>query len=110
MMVLPTKPENDDPQKQSLNRIRLRLIDIAADLRPLPTVDNVLDRLRSVMVEFESVRNDLELVIHIAQAEEDGLIESLDEMDRRLATGWKPTGFPVEEVVERLRRAHSSTA
>lgn len=87
--------------KRSLDHLRLRLADVLGDLRP--TSRDLGERLQAVLVELESIRDEVELVYHVSQAEKNGLPAKLEEIDRRLAEGWQPDASPVEDVVERLR-------
>lgn len=90
-------------ERQSIDRVRLRLADLLGDLRPLSTPDEFRQRLRAVLLELESIRNELELVFHLSQAEQVGLSDALNDIDHKLAQGWKPEASPVEDLVDRLR-------
>ncbi|CAN5709328.1 hypothetical protein BH20ACT1_BH20ACT1_04000 [soil metagenome] len=90
-------------EQHSIGRVRLRLADVLGDLRPLPTPEAFTERLRAVMDELESIYDELELMYHVSQAEQKGLSAKLEDIDRRLAQGWKPEASPVEDIVERLR-------
>lgn len=107
MTALPVESRADvqqpfDPQ-QSLDRLRLRLVDAAADLRPLPSLDDMAERIHAVASELEAIVRELPLVIHVSQLEARGLRDTLDELDKQLANGWVPEASPVEDVVARLR-------
>ncbi len=94
-----------EPQ-QSIDGVRLRLADILGDLRLLPLAQEPRERaraLRAVQSSLDAVRDELDLVIHMGLAEEDGLSARLDDIDRRLAEGWVPDASPVEDVLARLR-------
>ena len=91
-----------------LQEIRLRLADASADLRPLPSADDIAERAQAVASQLEEIVHDLRLVIHVSQMEARGLRAQVAEIDRRLAEGWIPEGSPVEDVVVRLQAALES--
>ncbi len=104
-----TDPQQPFDPQQSLDRLRLRLVDAAAELRPLPSIDDMAERIYAVASELEAIVRELPLVIHVKQIEERGLRDRLADLDDKLASGWVPDASPVEDVVARLRAAVRTT-
>lgn len=92
-----------DASDESLARLRHRLHDVASELQPLATVDELSARIRAVAGELHEIERQLLLVVHIRQAEAEGLFDMLADVDVKLAKGWKPEGSSVDDVVARLR-------
>jgi len=99
---MPSDPAFD--ARDSLDDVRLRLVEASADLlRPLPSPSDLAQRIQEVAAELAEIRRTLLLVYHVTQREQGGLLAQLAEIDQRLAAGWVPEGRPIEEVLERLR-------
>jgi hypothetical protein len=103
-------PNRDDHQSQ-VDQVRLRLVNAASDLRPsakpLDGPRELRDRLAAVMRDVQQIQKDLLLLFHCTQLEESGLSEKIEEIEAKLADGWKPGGSPVEDVVKRLEAART---
>lgn len=102
MTPLPVDVDQVEP-KARLDLVRLRLLDAAADLRPLPTPEELEQRLSAVVSELADVLRELRLLQHVSAIEETGLEAELVELDEAIAGGWTPDAEPVDAVVERLR-------
>ena len=111
MTALPVETGPIDAQ-QRLDRLRLRLVDAAADLRPvpLPSLEDLATRVHAVAAELDAIMRELPLVVHVSRLEEGGLREQLAELDTQLAEGWVPSGSPVEDVVASLRQSLADTS
>ena len=98
-------PAAEDPER-AIEHVRLRLMDAASDLRPppLPTPQELAERLMAVRHNLEEITGDLLLVLHVLQIENAGLQDQLRQVDEKLAEGWRPEASPVEDVVARLRK------
>lgn len=94
--------------QQRLDRLRLRLVDAAADLRLVPSVDDMLERLHAVAEELASIVRELPLVIHLSHID-DEIAKRASEIDQKLATGWVPDARSVEDVLAGLREALRET-
>lgn len=92
-----------DTSDEAVDRLRHRIHDVASELKPLATVEELSARIRTVAAELHEIERQLLLVVHVRQAEAEGLFGKLDEIDSQLAEGWKPDGASAEDVVVRLR-------
>lgn len=92
-----------DTTEEALTRLRHRLFDVASELRPLTTVEELGDRVRAVASELHGIERELLLIVHIQWAASDGLFDKLQAIDAKLAEGWQPDGSDADDVVTRLR-------
>lgn len=97
-----TSESGFDTAEETINRMRLRLADAMSDLRPVPTIDDLKERIVAVAAELHNIERELLLVIHLDQVE-GAVFGGLKEIDRRLAEGWKPSGTPADAFVHGLR-------
>lgn len=97
-----TESNGFDTTDESLTKLRHRLFDVASELKPLATVEEISDRIRTVATELHRIEQELLLVMHGRHAEA-GVFAELDDIDARLAAGWQPEGSDVDDVVSRLR-------
>lgn len=102
MTRLPVEVDEAD-QRQRLERARLRLLNTAADLRPVASPEELEARLAAALAELADVIRELKLLMHIKRLEESGLESELVALDEALAGGWRPDAAPVDEVVDKLK-------
>jgi hypothetical protein len=91
---------------ERLQKVHLRLVDASQELDPkrLPTVPEILDRVRAVALELQEIEQDLRVVMHVAQIEERGGYENeLVGLEVRVAQGEEIAGRDADEVVDDLR-------
>ena len=71
--------ERQDQSDERINKVRLRLTDAAADLRPLPSHADLLARVRDVARDLESIRQDLLLIVHVGELERGSFLSNLSK-------------------------------
>ena len=105
-MTAQTAAIADDGAPQRLNDARLKLLDLAADLKPftapLPTLTELRDRVDALLDELNEVRRSFLLVVHTYECERDGIEEWATELQKRVDDGWRPETVPLADVLERL--------
>jgi hypothetical protein len=90
-------------QQQRLERARLRLLDTAADLRPLASPEELSHRMADALRELADIIEELNLLLHVKRLEEEEIEADLLQLDQALAGGWKPDAAPADEVVAKLK-------
>jgi hypothetical protein len=84
--------------------VRLRLVDAAAELKPIPNLHDLTQRVRQVNEELESIRDELLLFLHVQHLKGSGLDERLETLKRQIASGDLPKGRAVEDIVADVRK------
>jgi hypothetical protein len=86
-----------------VERVRLRLLKAADELRPIEGPTELHARLMAAAREVHSIQEALRLLLHVTALEETDFLAELDAIDEKLADGsWRPEGSKVEDVVARL--------
>lgn len=99
------EPDGDFGVEARIAAARLRLYDAAADLKPLPSIQELKTRVVAAAATIQEIMRDLLLVAHCADLDADGFADEINEIKQRLDAGWVPDSAPVDDVVERLRSA-----
>ena len=97
---------DEDAQAKRLERARLRLLDTAADLRPLASPTELEERLSTALAELVDVIQELKLLLHIKRLDESSLEDELRTLDEGISGGWTPHAEPVDELVSRLKKQY----
>ena len=98
--------EPEPATAERVERLRLRLYDVASELRPIDGPAELHDRLQAVAQELFEIQAALRLLVHVTALEEGDFLTRLDEIDKRLASGdWKPPSADAGGVITRLRSA-----
>ncbi|HUP69088.1 MAG TPA: hypothetical protein VM142_04655 [Acidimicrobiales bacterium] len=100
---------SSETTEQSLDRMRLRLVDAAFDLRPLPTKEGIGERVRAVASELHKIERELLLLCHVdSKLGDTQLTQKLEDLDIRIAEGWRPEAADADEFVAGLRQQFPS--
>lgn len=99
----------DGDSGHRIQEVRLRLLDVASDLSPMPTPAELAERLQFVSRALESIQCDLRLIAHVVEIESGPALSELDELEKKMAEGWEPQGTPGDEAVKRLRSRYLHT-
>lgn len=97
---------NESADRKTLDRMRLRIYDVANELKvqPLPTIEDIGTRIQNVATELHRIETELLLVFHMHNTLDDpAYAEKLSNIDTRLAEGWIPEARDADEFVSHLR-------
>lgn len=91
--------------EEVVEQLRHEVFDAGAELQPLPTIEEMHARLARVAAELRQLAEDITLVAHVAELNQSGFIERVEQVEKDIANGWEPPSSPVEDVLARLRAA-----
>jgi hypothetical protein len=103
MLAVEPSEFRDFNVEEELGSVRLRLVDVTAELDPLSRSGALGERLRAAVTELHSIIDEVVLLEHIQELDESGIEERLEVLDRQVGKGWRPDGRSAEDIVATLR-------